>query len=247
MLVIAGVTLICECKKSASAVRMVLASFAPTIRSEGCSVNDLTLFLFVSLAYAARLATGFATASLNGLWRNRTGVTMCFDSAVGSGVATNQNIQNKVGNDLSPDEIKAIVAVLKEGDAVDFIMAETELPQAVTVAIVRVGKDVIGVGAIKQQRPPYATKIASAKCSGFSFDTRMHELGYVAVLKAHQGHQSGPIVDSLLKTFNGPLWATTFSDLMKLTLTHRGFVQRGKEWPRKKGKDQVSLWIRESK
>ncbi len=172
---------------------------------------------------------------------------MFFDSAVGSGAATNRNIQNKSGSDLSPDEINAIVAVLKEGDAVDLKLAKAELHKAVMVAIVRVGEDVVGVGAIKQQRPHYARRIAGAGHSGFSFETSTHELGYVAVLKAYQGNQSGPIVDSLLKTFNGPLWATTFSDRMKSTLEHRGFVQRGQEWLSKNGKDQVSLWIREPK
>ena len=156
-------------------------------------------------------------------------------------------MQNKVGKDLSPDEIKACVAVLKEGDAVDLKIAERELPHAVAVAIVQVGQDIVGVGVIKQQRTAYAKRIASAKHSGFSFDPKMHELGYVAVLKANRGGQSGPIVDSLLQTFKGSLWATTFDDRMKSTLGHRGFVQRGKEWPSESGKHQVSLWIKESK
>ena len=156
-------------------------------------------------------------------------------------------MENKVGKDLSPDEIKACLVVLKEGDAVDVKAAERELPRAVTVAVVRVGKDVVGIGAIKRQRPFYAKRIAGAKCSGFSFDPNMHELGYVAVRKANRGGQSGPIVDSLLRTFKGPLWATTFDDRMKSTLEHRDFVQRGKEWPSENGKHQVSLWIKESK
>jgi hypothetical protein len=170
---------------------------------------------------------------------------MCSDCPVGRETSHNQGIQNKVGNDLSPDEIKSCAAVLKEGDAVDFKTAERELPHAVTVAIMRVGEDVVGVGAIKRQRPRYAKKIASAKCSGYSFDPQIHELGYVAVLKANRGHQSRRIVDSLLKTFKGPLWATAFNDRMKSTLKHRSFVQRGKEWPSENGEGQVSLWIKD--
>ena len=156
-------------------------------------------------------------------------------------------MQNKVGKDLSPDEIKACVVVLKEGDAVDPKTAARELPHAVAVAIVQVKEDVVGVGAIKQQRPSYAKRIAGASRSGFSFDPKMHELGYVAVLEANRGGQSGLIVDSLLKTFKGSLWATTFNDRMKSTLKHRGFVRRGKEWPSENGKHQVSLWIKESR
>jgi hypothetical protein len=67
-------------------------------------------------------------------------------------------MQNKVGKDLSPDEIKACLVVLKEGDAVDVKTAERELPRAVTVAVARVGEDVVGMGAIKRQRPLYAKK-----------------------------------------------------------------------------------------
>lgn len=154
-------------------------------------------------------------------------------------------MQNKVGRDLSPNEIKACVVVLKEGGAVDLRKAKAELPHAALVAIVRDGEDIVGVGAIKQQRPLYAKKIASAQYSGFLFDPKMHELGYVAVLKASRGGQSGPIVDSLLKTFKGSLWATTFNDRMKSTLKHRGFVQRGKEWPSANREHQVSLWIKD--
>jgi hypothetical protein len=153
------------------------------------------------------------------------------------------NPQNKVGKDLTPDEIKACVAVLSEGGAVDLKIAERELPHAVTVAILWAGRDIVGVGAIKQQRPHYVKRIASA--SGFAFNANTHELGYVAVLEAHRGGQSKRIVDSMLATFQGPLWATTFNDRMKSTLEHRGFVRRGKEWPSKNGEHQVSLWIRE--
>lgn len=170
---------------------------------------------------------------------------MCSDCTVKRESAKNQDIQNKVGKDLSPDELKACAVVLKEGAAVDPKTAEGELPHAVTVTIVRVGEDIVGVGAIKQQRPHYAKRIASTNYSGFSFDPKMHELGYVAVLKANRGGQSGPMVDSLLKTFKGPLWATTFNDRMKSTLKHRGFVGRGKEWLSENGKYQVSLWIKE--
>src|SRR5580658_3002157 len=106
-------------------------------------------------------------------------------------------METKTGMDLSPDEIEACLLVLKEGCAVDADIAEEQLPRAVRVAIVRDGEHIVAVGAIKQQRPRYAEGIANK--SGFPFDPKMHELGYVAVLKANRGGQNGPIVDSLLK------------------------------------------------
>src|ERR1700675_244722 len=162
----------CRCRRSAWTARMALASFAPTIRSEACSVSGLLMSLFAFPACAIGFGTTrSAIASLSVLCGNRTGVIMCFDCTVGRGLekaAQNQDMQNKVGKDLSPDEIKACVVVLKEGGAVNLKNTEMELPKAVTVAIVRDGEDVVGVGAIKQQRPPYAKRTESASNRGFS-------------------------------------------------------------------------------
>ena len=149
----------------------------------------------------------------------------------------------KLGSDLLPEEIAACVKVIREGSAVDPTTAAQELPYAVAVAIVCAGEHIVGVGAIKRSRPDYAKRIASAAKSAFAFDPQMNELGYVAVLPAHRGGRSGPIMNSLLERFSGPLWATTSEDLMKHSLGNRGFVQKGKEWPSTKG-NRLSLWIK---
>jgi hypothetical protein len=160
----------------------------------------------------------------------------------------NHDVQNKPGADLSFDEIEACVAVLKEGCAVNIKTAEHELPQSVMVGVARIGEKIVGVGAIKRERPNYASRIVSAVRSGFPFDLKMNELGYVAVLKTNQGcHLSGKIVDSLLRTFEGSLWATTFNTRMKSTLSKRGFEKQGSEWLSGNGKDLLSLWIRKPK
>jgi hypothetical protein len=158
-----------------------------------------------------------------------------------------QRMWSKAGKDLSPEEIKGCINVLKEGGAVDITTAKRELPHTLILAMLKVGERIVGLGAIKCPRADYAKRIANASHSGFSFDPRMHELGYVAVLKTNRGGQSGRIVDSLLETFEGALWATTFDDRMKSTLKHRRFTRRGKEWTSRNGKHQISLWIREPK
>ncbi len=145
---------------------------------------------------------------------------------------------------MSLEEIAACVKVLREGGALQYPRrAERELPQAIAVAILRAGADIVGVGAIKRPRPEYARPISSVKKSGFVFDPQMHELGYVAVLEAHRGGRSSQIMNSLLARFRGPLWATTSELKMKHSLGNRGFERKGQEWPSRKGK-LLSLWIR---
>jgi hypothetical protein len=155
-------------------------------------------------------------------------------------------VVSKPGRELTREEIAACVAVIDEGGALeDPETAKRELPHAIAVAIIHGGESVVGVGAIKQARPAYAAGIASDKKSGFSFDSQMSELGYVAILKAHRGGKSGLVVNSLLKRFEGPLWATTSEKLMTYSLTNRGFERKGNEWPSQThpGK-MLSLWIK---
>ena len=143
---------------------------------------------------------------------------------------------------LSKEEIFSCLCVIKEGEAVNFKSAENELPQAMVVAIQRVGREIVGVGVIKRRRTEYATDIAVK--SGFSFDHTMHELGYVAVKKSHRGNQySHKITEKLLSSFQSrPIFATTSNPRMKETLRKEGFLQQGKEWKGRTG-NLLSLWI----
>lgn len=134
------------------------------------------------------------------------------------------------------------LSVIGEGDAVNLKSAQRELPLA-TVVVKRDSQDIVAVGAIKRQRPEYASTI-SVK-SGFSFDKNIHELGYVAVRESHRGRgMSHEISAKLLSEFKSrPLFATTSHDGMKRNLQKAGFVQRGKEWTGTKG-NLLSLWIK---
>lgn len=135
------------------------------------------------------------------------------------------------------------LSVIKEGDAVNLKSAERELPLAMVIAVKHDGKDIVSVGAIKRERPGYAAQ--KAKDSGFPFDENIHELGYVAVRKSHQGQGLSHIITAkLLSAFkNRPIFATTSCDRMKGTLKKAGFVQQGKEWKGTK-ENLLSLWIK---
>jgi hypothetical protein len=144
---------------------------------------------------------------------------------------------------LTRKEIGECVEVIKMGDAVDSTYAERELPLASVLAVVKAGTAIVGVGAIKRERRPYALKIA--RCSGVSFPPGTLELGYVAVLPDHRGYKlSSRIVEALLSQYKGRLFATTYSARMKSVLKKAGFINKREEWPGRK-KQMVSFWDRE--
>lgn len=146
---------------------------------------------------------------------------------------------------LTDEEIEACLAVLREGAAVNLAIVKMGLPEAVLVALKRDGHEIVAVGAIKQKRPKYAAAIAK-KC-GFSFDSNIHELGYVAVKETQRGKRlSHHITAALLSRFaDHPLFATTSNFRMKCTLKRFGFVQRGNEW-KGNGEDPLSLWLKDA-
>ena len=147
---------------------------------------------------------------------------------------------------LSQKDLDACVALIKEGGAItDPETAAEHLPECLFVVVQRDGDEIVGVGAIKGQRPDYAKGIASNRKSGYAFDHNMHELGYVVVKDSHQGKGlSKTITDKLLSLFQGkPLFATTSNERMRTTLEKRGFVQRGRSWPNRKD-EPITLWIR---
>lgn len=151
-------------------------------------------------------------------------------------------IATPVPRDLSAADCAACVAVLKEGDAVDWDLARRELPLASALAIVRKDEQIVGVGAIKRERKKYAAGIAVR--SEVQFPPETLELGYVAVSQKHRGHDlSHCIVRTLLKQHRGRLFATTSNDYMKSTLTQASFEKKGKDW--KGRKYMLSFWDRE--
>lgn len=153
------------------------------------------------------------------------------------------NVTACAAADLNDEEQAACIAIIESGDAVDPESAEAELPRARLVAVARRGNQIVGVGALKRNRPDYAFDKASKSGVPFALDTP--ELGYVAVDPDHQGKGlSRRIVEALLSKNGGPLFAATSSDRMKQTLAKSGFVQKGREWNGQRGR--LSLWIRES-
>jgi hypothetical protein len=153
--------------------------------------------------------------------------------------------EKKAGCDLSEEELSAFNAILEEGKAVNVQSAKRQLPRACVVAILRLDGKIVGLGAIKQPRPKYARRISSPGKSGHQFDPFMHELGYFAVSEAHRSKGgSRKIINLLLSTPPGALWATTYNEGMKKILGGNGFTKLGAEWLNEDRTESLSLWIR---
>lgn len=159
-------------------------------------------------------------------------------------VVPQYDVTSCVAQDLSETEIDSCLRIIEEGCAVNPGAAKKELPLAQVLAIARSGVEIVAIGAIKRERPRYATDIA--RRSAFQFDKQTAELGYIAVDARHRGNDlSHAIVAKLLSNKEGPLFATTDSDFMKGSLKKAGFKQQGKEWKGERGR--LSLWITKTK
>lgn len=151
-------------------------------------------------------------------------------------------VTTPAANKLLLSEIAECIAIIKGGEAVDWMSAKRELPLAPAVALARKDKQIVGVGAIKRERRHYAAGVAEK--SGVEFPSETLELGYVAVAPEHRGHHlSDCLIKALLKQHKGRLFATTYSEYMKDALIRADFRAAGKEW--KGRKFMLSLWLRE--
>jgi hypothetical protein len=150
-------------------------------------------------------------------------------------------IQVCVPRDLSEDEMQQSVTIVCEGGAVDRERATKNIPRVRLLVVVRTGKTIVGVGAIKRIQRRHTSDVA--KLSGYPLDPATPELGYVAVHpKYRQRGLSGRILAALDKQHPGVLFSTTDDANMKKTLIGGGFANKGHEWEGQRG--MLSLWIR---
>jgi hypothetical protein len=140
---------------------------------------------------------------------------------------------------LTEQELSTCVEIIKDGKAVAITLAK--LQNARMLAIARKDGVIVGVGAIKRDRPDRAANIA--RISGFDFPKETPELGYVAVARQHRRRRlSHRLVDALVKAVPGALYSTTDDENMMTTLSAAGFVRHGSDWRGNRG--ELSLWNR---
>jgi GNAT superfamily N-acetyltransferase len=199
---------------------------------DGDGIEEILLFEY---CYATHGTLGFGGVTI----LRRRGPDALFERVI---PASAYDVTDCVPADLSEAEIQKCLAVITSGEAVDPEFAEAELPLAKALAIARVGKMVVGAGAVKRERIPYASSVAER--SGFEFRRDTPELGYVAVDKRHRGQGlSHRLVEKLLTKQQGSMFATTDNAKMKASLLASGFSQKGHGWMGHRG--MLSLWIKD--
>jgi len=89
-------------------------------------------------------------------------------------------------SEFTEAELARYIAIIQAEDAVDPGSTARDLPRAKVIAVARKDSEIVGVGTIKRIRVDYARGIAGPKKSGWRFDPRVPELGYVAVDSQHR-------------------------------------------------------------
>jgi hypothetical protein len=149
-----------------------------------------------------------------------------------------------VPSEFTDAELEKCIAIVKAGDAVVPGSVARDLPRAKVIAVARKDSEIVGVGTIKPIRLDYARGIAGPKKSGWHFDPRVPELGYVAIDGQHRRHGLSERIVAKLLCHEKQLFATTSNEFMKRTLRESKFVSKGGEWRGRRG-DLLSLWIKE--
>lgn len=199
---------------------------------DGDGIEEILLFEY---CYATHGTLGFGGVTI----LRRRGSSALFERVT---PASAYDVTDCVPADLSEAELQRCLAIITSGEAVDPEFAAAELPLARTLAIARVLKMIVGVGAVKRERIPYASGVAVR--SDFEFRPDTPELGYVAVDKRHRGQGlSHRLVEKLLTSHQGSLFATTDDAKMKASLLAGGFSQKGHKWMGHRG--MLSLWIKD--
>ncbi|HUO00392.1 MAG TPA: GNAT family N-acetyltransferase [Bradyrhizobium sp.] len=146
--------------------------------------------------------------------------------------------------DLSKAERAECAAIIEAGGAVRRGSIAEEIEAARLISLARLNGKIVGVGAIKRIRKPYAEKIAFR--SGVSFSPETPELGYVAIDPEHQGEGlSHRLAEELVAKHSESLFATTSSQRMIATLTGAELKQKGHQWPGQNA--QLSFWWKDDR
>lgn len=99
--------------------------------------------------------------------------------------------------DLGRGEIDAFMRLVSAGGAVRTDRLKHTLQLVEVVVLLSIANKIVGVGAIKSERPRYVEDLC--RKSGFEFPTDVRELGYVAVSPAFRGRGFSKLIVSALR------------------------------------------------
>ncbi|WP_194467883.1 GNAT family N-acetyltransferase [Bradyrhizobium sp. CCBAU 53340] len=119
---------------------------------------------------------------------------------------------------------------------------DARIVRAEALAFLRIGRELIGVGALKNPYPNYVRKVfrnAHAKDVSSTFDL---EIGWVVVAEAHRGHSHArQIVEALISRAGGRrIFATSVTARVPMHkgLMACGFERHGQEWQSQRRPDE---------
>jgi hypothetical protein len=146
-------------------------------------------------------------------------------------------------SELSENDRKRFIDLVAEGGAVSRKSAAENLPKCLLVAVLKRDGQMVAVGSIKGERTSYTATIS--KTSGHELGNAARELGYVAVDTAFRDqHLSTAVVQKLVETYGGQLFATTHEAKMKSALKHWNWIEEVKAWNSKTAQEKkLSFWV----
>jgi GNAT superfamily N-acetyltransferase len=153
-------------------------------------------------------------------------------------------------SECTADALADFEKLVVEGAAVDPQGLTQRIRNAFRLLFLRTSDgQLVGVGALKRPRPGYRNKVFTNAQATAAPDEYPVELGWVVVVKTHQGRGlSTRIVGELLPfAKNENIFATTRADerVMRYASDH-GFEMNGKPYPSGHGYDLL-LYLREAR
>jgi predicted GNAT family N-acyltransferase len=135
----------------------------------------------------------------------------------------------------SEQELSRFRKIVVDARAVKAKGLSDRIKRAEATAFLTLGKEIIGVGALKRQHAHYISiNFANANAAATPKDFGL-ELGWIVVTEAHRGRKySRQIVEGLMaRAGDEPVYATSLSsnEPMHRTLLKFGFAQDGGGWP----------------
>lgn len=145
---------------------------------------------------------------------------------------------------LTPEQFRKVKQLLMQGNQVNAGTLDNMLIKAKLVAFASIGKNIVGIGAIKTPNPSYKTYLTNN--TGINVSKFQAELGYLVTSHDYQNTGiSSKLTKLLLDNFTGPVYATVRvpNYVSMHLLKNNGFKKTGNVFTSDSGND-ISLWVR---
>ncbi len=151
-------------------------------------------------------------------------------------------------SEFQPREIDDFVAFVLAGGEVLPDGLRGRVTRAHSIAFLREGECLLGVGGLKQPSENHRNEVANGAKTELSPKDYPFELGWVFILPSARGRKlSFPLCEPLVTAANGKgVFATSRvnKEGMHITLGKLGFVRTGAEWPSTQNDGNLALFLK---